>query len=158
MKRGMKIVAVLALLFLVFSVAYPFLGSFLVPFWQSPDLGEAARFTSVEVEMIDWRATPDLRSTFASSQDTKAIATLVGVIEAGKRIDDCRCLRSGFVRMTDKDGDTLVIQLVPGHGVDTFDIRYDGRRYSINRSALRDALESVGAVLPEYNKPDGQGP
>lgn len=148
MKRGLKIVGLLALLFLVISVAYPFLGSLLVPFWQSPDLGDAARFTSVEVEMIDWRATPDSRSSFASSQDTKAIATFVGVIEAGKRIDDCRCLRSGFVRMIDEDGETLVIQLVPGHGDDTYDIRCDGRRYAINRSELDAAIRGLGGVLP----------
>lgn len=121
-------------------------------YWLRPlNLGGPSDFSSVEIELIDW-ATEEhpTQSRFVTSTDAAAIASLVETLESGRRILDCRCLRCGFVRLEDNSGTTREMQLVPGHGDDTYDIRCDGRRYSINRPRLETALEALGAELPVF--------
>lgn len=137
------------LLLAALFVISPFFG----PFTQSPQLGDAARFTSVEIEMIDWGKPADQRSTFVSSTDSEAIAKLIRTLESGERILDCKCLGSGYIRLRDAMDEDEVIELVPGHGEDTYDIRYDDRRFELDRSRLSAALEAMDASLPIFEKP-----
>lgn len=127
-------------------------------YWSRPlALGGPSDFSSVEIELID-RATEDhpTQSRFVTSTDAAAIASLVETLESGSRILDCRCIWCGFVRLKDNSGTTREMQLVPGHGDDTYDIRCDGRRYSIDRARLQEGLEALGAELPDF-KPASKG-
>ncbi len=148
LKRGIKIASVAIGLILSAALFVAFSIGLLPKFWDTPSYGDVSPIVSIEIETIDRTPITGSKSTFVTTSDPAVIAKIVGTLNSGTGIADCRCLWSGYVRLTPKTGPVIEIQLVLGHGESTYDIR-DGRdRYSIERDALVSALKAAGATLP----------
>jgi len=149
-KRRLKIFGIVAgsLLALILYVAYSL--GLIVALWDSPAYGNQSPIVSIEIETINWRLPKETRSTFVTTSDAAVIDKIVNTMNSGGRVSNCRCLWSGFVRLTTKSGKLIEVQLVPGHEDGNYDIREGRRRYRIDRHALASALEGAGATLPDF--------
>ena len=148
--RRIKIASIVIGLILSAAVFVASSIGLLPKFWDTPSYGDVSPIVSIEIETIDRTPITGSKSTFVTTSDPAVIAKIVSTLNSGTGIADCRCLWSGYLRLTPETGPVIEVQLVPGHGESTYDIR-DGRdRYSIDRDAMASALKGAGAKLPTF--------
>ena len=87
------------------------------------------------------RSHPDASFTVTEPRRVDAI---VGVFRQGIRQTDHKCADIGRVTITFADGQSVNLEILPGHRSANYEFRYQRETYWVPRDALFAALEEAG--------------
>ncbi len=72
------------------------------------------------------------------------VDTILEVLRQGIRHSDHKCAKVGAAAITFADGQTITIDILPGHTADNYEFRYKGCNYFVPRDAFLIALKNAG--------------
>lgn len=84
----------------------------------------------------------------ASTADPEAIAAVVAVLRSGERTGDHKCGSRGAITLRRANGTTAVLEFLPGHHDEWYELRYAAGIYRVPRAEFVAAMRRVGVEVP----------
>lgn len=106
-----------------------------VTIFSNPELHQAEDVENQEPQNLEFQ-----------TSDSTAILKLVAALEKGQPCDDHKCAPAGSIQLSYPSGD-LLLHFLPGHTAGFYEVRRNGKPYSLPHDSFAEALAACGVPL-----------